>query len=114
MKFSSRITNQDKLVKLTAEQEIRLKSIRWSIQSAAKRMPFYASCLVQAIAAARTLRSLGMDFSVRYSVLPQTTNFITGHVWITVGELEITPSHGLQGFVEMEPIMARQEDITWQ
>jgi len=77
------------------------------VEALARRMPFRALCLQQAIASCRMLRrrnlpaklSLGLNKSPRVRKTPEQGT--SAHAWVSVGERVVCGSQGLVDFVEV-------------
>jgi hypothetical protein len=73
--------------KLTATDIARLS---WAIAAAARRVPWRADCLLQAMAAHSWLRRKGLQAQVFVGVRKDDHGDLTAHAWSRHGELTIT------------------------
>jgi Transglutaminase-like superfamily len=75
---------------ITNEPDMRVERVRLAIARASHRLPWRADCLVQAIAARRWLRRLGVETSLCIGVADRTKDPFEAHAWLMHGERVIT------------------------
>ena len=63
--------------------------IGWAVKAAARRAPWRAQCLVQAVAARAMLRRRGLDCTLYYGARTGGAHGLHAHVWLRVGESDI-------------------------
>jgi hypothetical protein len=68
----------------------RVERVRLAVARASHRLPWRADCLVQALAARRWLRRLGVDTSLCIGVPDGKRGQFEAHAWLTHGDKVIT------------------------
>ncbi|TYO89643.1 lasso peptide biosynthesis B2 protein [Oceanicella actignis] len=64
--------------------------MRWALAAAARRAPWRADCLVQALAGKLWLESLGRDAELRLGALRGADGALTAHAWLELDGLPAT------------------------
>ena len=75
----------------------RLESIAWAIAAAGRRVPWRADCLVQAIAADRWLKRIGLVPEFSLGVMKTEDGVLRAHALIRCNNVTVT-GDGLDGF----------------
>jgi hypothetical protein len=80
---------------------VKPELVAWAIQAAARRVPWRADCLAQAIAAARWLRRHGHEPIFELGVARSDHGTLRGHAWLTLDGRVIVggEDRGLEEFV---------------
>jgi transglutaminase superfamily protein len=73
----------------TAEVEIA-RAVAWAVAAAARRMPFEATCLPQAIAAQAMLRRRGVAASVYLGAGRDEEGRMEAHAWVDAAGIGVT------------------------
>lgn len=73
-----------------------VSQVSWAVQTAARRVPWQAVCLPQAIAAKLMLRRRGVASALYLGLLKQTG--LQAHAWLTVGDVMVTGGSRRQHF----------------
>src|SRR4051812_22399741 len=73
------------LVRIGRLRRLAIEDIIWSVEAAARRMPWRTVCIEQGLVAQRMLRSAGVDAILHYGARhhPETGK-LEAHVWVTV------------------------------
>ncbi|WP_010185610.1 lasso peptide biosynthesis B2 protein [Sphingomonas sp. PAMC 26605] len=67
-----------------------IRTVRWAIAAAARRMPFRTACLQQAIAARAMLRRRAIGSVLRLGVGDPSGTVLEAHAWLDAGALKVT------------------------
>lgn len=97
----------------TTPSETELKAVRKAMRRLASRLP--ASCLVESVGMARWLNAISCPYHFHVAVNKHSGTDITGHAWVTVKNLEMTP--GLRSSDQIELTEAGtviREGMNWQ
>ena len=90
-------------VSKTSAGDERLEAIAWAIAAAGRRVPWRADCLVQAIAADRWLKRIGLVPEFSLGVMKTEDGVLRAHALIRCNNVTVT-GNGLDGFsVLIEP-----------
>lgn len=69
---------------------VTAREVAWAIRAAARRMPFEATCLPQAIAAQAMLRSRGVAACVHFGAGLAGTGQLEAHAWVDAAGVGVT------------------------
>ena len=70
----------------SGDQAALVSEARWSVEAAARRLPWRAVCFQQGIALQSMLRRRGIDARLHYGVRYEASNALEAHVWICDGD----------------------------
>jgi hypothetical protein len=75
-------------------------NVRWAIGAAARRVPWRALCLEQAVAAQRMLARRDVAATIHYGVARQKGE-LAAHAWVHAGPLAVVGTANAYEFVEL-------------
>lgn len=77
---------------ITTDQQQQAREIEWLIEALSRRMPFQATCLMQAATAKSMLKRRGVPSTVYIGVAPRRDDGrnVNAHAWLQCGERIIT------------------------
>jgi hypothetical protein len=81
-----------------AEQVELATEIGWAVGCVARRVPWDARCLAQALAAAWMLRRRGLESTVTFGADRRTPNDFVAHAWLRFGPCFVTGGAGHERF----------------
>lgn len=87
------------------EPDAMRREVSWAITAAARRAPWRALCLEQAIAAQAMLRRRGVASVLHYGVKAGGGD-LAAHAWVTVEGRDVVGGPASVGFVEMTRFQA--------
>lgn len=71
-------------------REPALRSVAWATAAAARRVPWRAQCLEQAIAAQRMLRRRGLASTLYFGIARDAERELAPHAWLRSGSVCVT------------------------
>lgn len=76
-----------------------MRGVQWAVKSAARRVPWKAECLVQALVARSMLKRRGIDGTLYLGVAKDNSSRgLKAHAWIKCGDECVTGGHGAEQF----------------
>ena len=83
-----------------AEQQQRIRAVRWAVAAAARRVPWRAKCIEQGFAAQWMLRRRSVPAVLHYGVARRDDGLIA-HVWVRSGSTDVIGCENLAEFTEV-------------
>jgi hypothetical protein len=68
---------------------IMVRRVRWAIVTTTRRVPWYALCFQQGLAAQLMLRRRGIPSVLYYGAVPNDQCSLSAHVWVRDGDLDV-------------------------
>jgi hypothetical protein len=75
-----------------------VRRVGWSIEAAARRVPWESACLTQAVAAKLMLRRRGIASTLYLGVRVPEGRALDAHAWLRAGDTIVTGRDGMQRF----------------
>lgn len=80
------------------EDVLVAKKIGWSVSAVARRVPWDARCLAQALAATGMLRRRGLEGTVSFGASRKNSVDFDAHAWLRLGAFMVTGGEGHEQF----------------
>lgn len=78
----------------------RIRRVRWAVAASARRVPWRAKCLEQALAAQWMLRRRSVPATIHYGIT-RSDNRLLAHAWVSAGAVGVIGCEGAGGFTEV-------------
>ena len=88
-------------VPLSETDRLRVATVKWAVECAARHVPFRAVCLLRAMAARAMLERRRIGSEMHFGVLRRPDGALAAHAWLSAGNLEVTGFPLEPGLVEM-------------
>ena len=81
-----------------AETATTIEQVRWSVEAAARRVPWRALCFEQGLALQRMLRRRGVPAQLHYGLGKNDDGAIAAHVWVAADNAVAIGGEAAAGF----------------
>jgi hypothetical protein len=78
----------------------RIRSVRWAVAASARRAPWRAKCLEQALVAQWMLRRRSVPATLHYGIT-RSEGRLLAHAWVRAGAIAVIGCEGTEGFTEI-------------
>lgn len=79
----------------------RIEQIRWAVRAMARRVPWRAKCLEQALVSRWLLWRHGIAATLHYGVRRDGSGALEGHVWVSAGPFDVVGHENKADFAEL-------------
>ena len=88
----------DTPLEATADEIQSAEEVGWAVGALARRVPWDARCLAQALAGSAMLRRRGLEGTVSFGVRPGASAGFDAHAWLRFGPCFVTGGAGHEAF----------------
>jgi len=79
----------------------KIKSVRWAVTACARRVPRYAKCFQQGLAAQFMLQRQGISSVLHYGAAPDPQLGLAAHVWVRAGNVDVVGGEIASRFAQL-------------